>query len=149
MNRTLEPPPAWPIPVPTTEQTRRRQAAEIRAQYPDAVVWYGKKAELWMAAPTGAAGLIYAPTAAGLAHQLGEHYKQFLQTSRPAPARPTQRRTPGGNQAGAVLRSMPPRPVASRTTAPPTRTGRGRHEARIPGRFRRTMVGLGLMARTA
>lgn len=145
MGKTLVAPPAWPAPPCTTEQMRRRQLAEIRAQYPDALAWYGEKSKLWMAAPTGATAIICAPTAAVLAQRIHEHYKKLLRASRSASARPVRRRTSSGNQAGAVVRSMPFQPVASRTTVPPSSAGSGRHASRQHGRFRRAMVSFGLV----
>ncbi|WP_157995701.1 hypothetical protein [Thermomonospora amylolytica] len=127
----------------TTEQIRQQQIAEIRAQYPDAVAWYSEKTESWMAAPTGATQLFQAPTAVALVQQLNEHYKQYFQTPRPVSVHPTRHRTPDGARTGAVVRSMSPQ--TSRTAVP----SKGRHKARRSGWFRRTMIGLGLMAEAA
>jgi hypothetical protein len=162
LNSTVAVAPRWAVPHPTPE----RRLDQIRAQYPDALAWYGEKSGLWLAAPTGAAGLIQARTPAGLAHQLEQHYKQFLavprrpQTSRPVHPQRPQRRGSGGTPisrpslpeqhwpggAGAVARATFPHPVASRVTAPrgsavPPAPPRTRHR-----RFRRGMSRLGLMA---
>jgi len=166
MSRALAPPPAWPIPARTGEGARRRQLAEIHAQYPDAAAWYGEKTGLWMAAPSGATRLIQAPTAASLVRRLDEHYRRYLQVPRPAAGRPPRRPTLHGARAGVVVRSMPPPtsriavsseerrhtverrrgPRAGARTAVPRE---GRRKVRGAGWGRRIMISLGLMAETA
>jgi hypothetical protein len=140
---TLAAPPRWAIPHPTPE----RQLGELRAQYPDALAWYGEKSGRWFAAPTGADELIQAHTAAGLAVLLEQHYKRMIpQTPRPAPACPTHRRTPGGDQTPRPIRTARTRPAGGDSTP----TGHGRHEAnRRPSRFRRGVSWLGLIADAA
>ncbi|WP_103939567.1 hypothetical protein [Thermomonospora echinospora] len=149
MSKSLAP-PAWPIPVPRSqEQTRHRQQSELRAQFPDAAAWYGPKSGRWLAAPTGATGLIEAHTAAGLSALLEQHYKQLLPpTPRPVlPQRQAQRRRPLGDQPPARRRPQH-RPAGGGSTTPAAR--HGRHEAvRRPGRFRRALTRLGLIASPA
>ncbi|MBA9001740.1 hypothetical protein [Thermomonospora cellulosilytica] len=176
MSTTLAPPVwPIPVPTPdeerSKEERRQRQLAALHARFPDALAWYGPKSGLWLAAPSGAVVLIQATSAADLAAQLAAYYKALAQASRrravtassaapqtprPAFAQPTQRRTPGGAADGAVVRSTPPQ-QASCTTAPtspprrPTQAGPRhagpRHVAEpTPGRFRRFMSGLGLVA---
>lgn len=146
MSTTLAPPSAWTIPHPTPE----RQLVQIRAQYPDALAWYGERSGLWLAAPSGADRLVQARTPARLAYLLEEHYKRFLsQTSRPAhpQQRQTQRRGPGGDQPLRPIRTARSRPAGGGSITPAP--GHGQARERRGGRFRRAMAGLGLVADAA
>ena len=132
----LAPPPPWPIPVapaaPSSsngdtqdeQQRRARQLDELRAQYPDALAWYGCKSGLWLAAPSGAEQIIHADSAAALAAMLADHYRRMIpRTSRPS--RPSSAPRPGGTSAAA---RPVPRTVraAARSTRTPTRYDRVR-----------------------
>lgn len=50
--------------------------------FPRAACWYGEASGLWLAAPVGAARLVEAPTASGLARRLAEHYRRHPERSR-------------------------------------------------------------------
>jgi len=137
---TIVAPPAWPIPQRTPEQIRAQQLAELRALYPDALAWYGMKSDRWMAAPTGATRIIQASTAAALAAQLADHYRQYIPQT-PHPSRPHPAR-PGGS--GAVARPHPATAAATASSSP----GRHAHQP-AGGRLRRGLVRLGLVAEAA
>ncbi|WP_119728319.1 hypothetical protein [Thermomonospora amylolytica] len=155
MATIVAPTRTWQPPERTPQQTIADQLGELNAQYPDALAWHAP-CGTWRAAPTGATRIIEAPTAAALAAKLAEHYRQMISQQPPAtpptprPARQSAAPRPGGAADGAVVRSTPPHPVASRTTAPttpPAAPHRPRH--RTPrdqyGRFRSWAVSLGLI----
>ncbi len=134
--RTLAPPPAWPISVPRAKEEReRRLLAEVNAQYPDAVPWYGPKSGLWFAAPPGAPGLLYDTTLGGLAHKLAEHQRAMAAPrSRQAIAAPKHPVSSASSARSAPPAAPMPPAVLVSSAAPHVPRSIQREQRRLAGR---------------
>ncbi|MBA9002109.1 hypothetical protein [Thermomonospora cellulosilytica] len=147
MGNTLAP-PAWPIPVKPAAAPVSRQAAELRARFPAALIHYGEHTGRWWAMVRDHDSLLEAETPAGLARLLTDHYRQRSSISKTPRQNRYEAAARTGGAGTAVRRTSPLLGTAVPSgITPPRRPIPQAHPA--PDRrgwFRRCMVSLGLVA---